>query len=67
MVLRCKEAKSYGTKKFIEGVFSDGDSCLIIEDSGSSIIETVKDLEALDVVCSNAIVLLDREQGSGVF
>ncbi|KAL3271881.1 hypothetical protein HHI36_022351 [Cryptolaemus montrouzieri] len=70
MVMRCKEAKSYGTKELIEGIFSDGDSCLIIEDvvtSGSSILETVEDLKASGIVCSEAIVLLDREQGGKAF
>lgn len=66
MVMRRKEAKSYGTKRLIEGVFIAGSKCLVIEDvvtSGSSVMETVETLSSVDLRVSDAVVLLDRFQG----
>ncbi|XP_028044000.1 uridine 5'-monophosphate synthase [Bombyx mandarina] len=66
MLMRRKETKSYGTKKSIEGHFKKDDTCLIIEDvitSGSSILETVKDLKNEGLVTTEAAIILDREQG----
>ncbi|VVD04464.1 unnamed protein product [Leptidea sinapis] len=66
MLMRRKEAKSYGTKKVIEGHYCVGDSCLIIEDvitSGSSVMETVNDLRKEGLKADEAIIILDREQG----
>lgn len=66
MLIKRKEAKSYGTKKLIEGAFSPGDNCVIIEDvitSGSSILETVDALKKEHLNVTEAYVVIDRQQG----
>ena len=66
MVMRRKEAKDYGTKKMVEGLFKEGDSCIIIEDvvtTGMSILETIKDLEAVGLKVVEVLAFIDREQG----
>uniref|UniRef100_A0A1B6G5N9 Uridine 5'-monophosphate synthase n=1 Tax=Cuerna arida TaxID=1464854 RepID=A0A1B6G5N9_9HEMI len=66
MLIRRKEAKDYGTKKLIEGVYSKDDLCIIFEDvvtTGSSILETVNDLKHEGLVVKEVVAVLDREQG----
>jgi orotate phosphoribosyltransferase len=61
-----KTAKSYGTGKAIEGVYSVGDTAVVVDDlitSGDSIIQTIAALKAGGLRVTDAVVLIDREQG----
>lgn len=66
MLLKRKEAKEYGTKKMLEGVYSAGQTCLIIEDlitTGASTLETTRVLEEHGLKVRDVCVLIDRNQG----
>jgi len=63
MIMRRKEKKAYGTKQQIEGIFAQDETCLIIEDlitTGSSILETVEDLNAHQIKVHDVAMLIDR-------
>lgn len=67
MLMKRKEAKTYGTGALVEGVYTNGTKCLIVEDvvtSGMSVFETVKALKELGIIVTDVVVLLDRNQGA---
>ena len=66
LIIKRKEAKQYGTKKLIEGIYKKGQNCLLVEDvitSGKSLLETIPEIEDEGITVSDVVVVLDREQG----
>lgn len=66
LIIKRKEAKDYGTKKLIEGIYKKGQNCLLVEDvitSGKSLLETIPEIENEGINVSDIVVVLDRQQG----
>ena len=61
-----KTAKDYGTANRLEGVHAEGECVCLIEDvvtSGGAAIEAVQALREAGLRVSNAICVVDREEG----
>jgi len=61
-----KTAKSYGTGKLVEGEWQPGQRAVVIEDlitSGDSILQAIAALKAAGLIVTDAVVLIDRQQG----
>ncbi|MGM0400509.1 MAG: orotidine-5'-phosphate decarboxylase [Chloroflexota bacterium] len=61
-----RRAKSYGTKRIVEGEYAAGDCVVVLDDlitSGGSKFEAIESLEAEGMVVEDVVVLVDREQG----
>ena len=66
LIIKRKEAKQYGTKKILEGIYKPGQNCLLVEDvitSGASLLETIPEIENEGITVSDIVVVLDRQQG----
>lgn len=61
-----RKAKQYGTKKCSKASLQKGQNCLLVEDvitSGTSLLETIPEIENEGISVSNIVVVLDRQQG----
>ncbi|MCA9924286.1 MAG: orotate phosphoribosyltransferase [Anaerolineales bacterium] len=61
-----KTAKSYGTGRSIEGHWQVGETAVIIDDmisTGDSILQAIVSLKTAGLQVSEAVVLIDTEQG----
>lgn len=66
LIIKRKENKGYGTKRMVEGVYHDGQNCLLVEDvitSGQSLLETIEEIERESLEVTDIVVVLDRQQG----
>ncbi len=62
-----REAKDYGTKAAIEGVYTSGDTAVLIDDlatSGGTKFESIERLKSAGVIVRDVVVVIDREQGA---
>jgi uridine monophosphate synthetase len=62
-----REAKEYGTKAAIEGVFASGERAVLLDDlatTGDTKFETIERLQSAGLVVKDIVVLIDREQGA---
>ena len=63
-----KEAKDYGTKAVIEGVFKDGETTVVVDDlitTGGSKYEGIRKLEGRGLRVQDVVVLIDRSRNAG--
>jgi orotate phosphoribosyltransferase len=61
-----KAAKDYGTSKRLEGSFAEGECVCLVEDvvtTGGAALEAVAALREAGLRVSNAVCVLDREEG----
>jgi len=66
MITPRPEVKKYGTKKSIEGVYTAGQTVLVVDDlvsQGTSKLEVLAKLREAKLKVRDILVLIDREQG----
>lgn len=67
MVFPRREAKAYGARATVEGVYHAGETVVVIDDlttTGDSKFEAIQKLEEAGLVVRDVVVLIDRMQGA---
>lgn len=62
-----KEAKAYGTRAEIEGVYQAGERAVVIDDlatTGESKFEAIEKLKSAGLIVEDVVVLIDRQSGA---
>ncbi len=65
-----KEAKAYGTKAVIEGLYRSGQRAVVLDDlitTGGSKLEGIAKLTAAGLTVTDIVVLIDRQSGGADF
>ena len=67
MIYPRKEAKAYGTKAEVEGLYNSGELVVIIDDlatTGGSKFESIEKLTSVGLKVQDIVVLIDRQSGA---
>jgi uridine monophosphate synthetase len=62
-----KEAKAYGTRAEIEGIYQAGERTVVIDDlatTGESKFEAIEKLKSAGLIVEDVVVLIDRQSGA---
>jgi uridine monophosphate synthetase len=66
-MVHCRaQQKKYGTQRSVEGVFTEGDSALLIDDTitdGASKLESIDLFKHNHFIINDVLIFLDRKQG----
>jgi uridine monophosphate synthetase len=67
MIYPRKEVKAYGTRAQIEGVYSQGERVVVVDDlatTGGSKFEAIEKLQSAGLQVQDVVVLIDRSSGA---
>jgi uridine monophosphate synthetase len=66
MIFPRKEVKAHGTRRLVEGKFSEGETVAVIDDiliSGKSVMEGAYKLKSVGLKVKDIVVFIDHEEG----